>query len=144
MKIPERTFDTSTKDDEKMNTPTTPQQTPKRVNFSPLHSPTYAYARFNEPSSPSSSRGKSTIKSLLPKLSFKFRNRTSEIEKAAILALGGSPSDMRRKAKMSRTVSFTQVFASRKKTTASLPVTPIAHSNPESVHGRNAMDVSTS
>ncbi|PWA51944.1 zinc finger, RING-CH-type, Zinc finger, RING/FYVE/PHD-type [Artemisia annua] len=140
LKIPERTFDASTKDDEKMNTPTTPQQTPKRVNFSPLHSPTYAYARFNEPSSPSSSRGKSTIKSLLPKLSFKFRNRTSEIEKAAILALGGSPSDMRQKAKMSRTVSFTQIFASRMKRTASLPVTPIAHSNPESVHGRNAMD----
>ncbi|GJS53037.1 ribonuclease H-like domain-containing protein [Tanacetum coccineum] len=39
---------------------------------------------------------------------------------AAILALGGSPSGMRREAELSRTVS--------------LPVTPIAHSNPESMH----------
>ncbi|GJT43755.1 hypothetical protein Tco_0952470, partial [Tanacetum coccineum] len=46
---------------------------------------------------------------------------TSEIEMAAILALGGSPSGMRREAELSRTVS--------------LPVTPIAHSNPAYMHG---------
>ncbi|GJV84493.1 hypothetical protein Tco_1524391 [Tanacetum coccineum] len=40
---------------------------------------------------------------------------------AAILALGGSPSGMRREAELSRTVS--------------LPVTPIAHSNPAYMHG---------
>ncbi|GJW27224.1 hypothetical protein Tco_0041035 [Tanacetum coccineum] len=52
--------------------------------------------------------------------------QTSEIETmAAILALGGSPSGMRREAEMSRTV----------------PVTPIAHSSPESMHGRNVMHV---
>ncbi|KAI3748398.1 hypothetical protein L6452_11435 [Arctium lappa] len=137
LEIPERTFDNFAKDDVRMNMSSTPQQTPKRVNFSPLRSPTYAYARFNEPSSP---RGKSSIKSLIPKLSFKFRNRTSEIEKAAILALGGSPSEMRRNTKMSRTLSLTKLFASRTKRTSSLPITPIAHSNPESMHGRNTME----
>ncbi|KAJ9540233.1 hypothetical protein OSB04_026739 [Centaurea solstitialis] len=136
--IPERTFDNFAKDDVRINMSSTPQQTPKRVNFSPLRSPAYAYARFNEPSSPS--RGISSIKSLIPKLSFKFRNRNAEIEKAAIIALGGSPSEMRRNTKMSRTLSLTKLFASRTKRTSSLPVTPIAHSNPESMHGRNTME----
>ncbi|KAF5799286.1 putative Zinc finger, RING-CH-type, Zinc finger, RING/FYVE/PHD-type [Helianthus annuus] len=138
LEIPEITFDTSTT---RINTP---QQTPKRVNFSPLCSPsTYTYAKFNESSSsPSSSRGRSSssIKSLIPKLSFKLKNRNSEIEKAAILALGGSPSQIRVKAKMSRSLSFTKLFASKAKTTSSLPVTPIAHSNPESTHGRNTIE----
>nr|GEU35799.1 hypothetical protein [Tanacetum cinerariifolium] len=44
---------------------------------------------------------------------------------AAILAHGGSPFGMRREAQLSRTV----------------PVTPIAHSSPESMDGRNAMHV---
>ncbi|KAJ0771480.1 hypothetical protein HanPI659440_Chr07g0269581 [Helianthus annuus] len=139
LEIPEITFDTSTT---RINTP---QQTPKRVNFSPLCSPsTYTYAKFNgSSSSPSSSRGRSSssIKSLIPKLSFKLKNRNSEIEKAAILALGGSPSQIRVKAKMSRSLSFTKLFASKAKTTSSLPVTPIAHSNPESTHGRNTIEV---
>ncbi|KAL8193341.1 hypothetical protein R6Q57_026922 [Mikania cordata] len=141
LQIPESTFDTSTKDDSRINTPLTPQQTPKRVNFSPLPSPTYIYPKFNRSSSSASStRGKSSIKSLIPRLSFKFKNRNSEIEKAAILALGGSPSEIRGKAKMSRTLSVTKLFASRSKKTSSLPVTPIAHSNPESIHGRNTID----
>ncbi|KAK1409800.1 hypothetical protein QVD17_36329 [Tagetes erecta] len=141
LEIPERTYGTSTKDDLRINTPLTPQQTPKRVNFSPLPSPSYIYPKFNEPSSsPSSVRGKSSIKSLIPRLSFKFKNRTSEIEKAAILALGGSPSDIRGKAKMTRTLSLTKLFASKSKRTSSLPVTPITHSNPESVHGRNTSE----
>ncbi|KAI7751598.1 hypothetical protein M8C21_019145 [Ambrosia artemisiifolia] len=135
LEIPERTLDTSTNDDLTLNMSLTPQQTPKRVNFSPLPSPTYIYPKFNEASS--SARGKSSIKSLIPRLSFKFKNRNSEIEKAAILALGGSPSEIRGKAKMSRTLSLTKLFASRSKRTSSLPITPIAHSNPESVHGRN-------
>lgn len=105
-----------------------------------MRSPAYTYANLNE----SSSRGKSSIKSLIPKLSFKFKSRTSEIEKAAILALGGSPSDMRGKGKMSRNLSFTKLFAPRMKRTSSLPVSPIGHSNPESMHGRNTTEVSKS
>ncbi|KAI7748523.1 hypothetical protein M8C21_020738 [Ambrosia artemisiifolia] len=137
LEIPEITYDTSTT---RINTP---QQTPKRVNFSPLCSPsTYTYAKFNESSSsPSSSRGiSSSIKSLIPKLSFKLKNRTSEIEKAAILALGSSPSEIRGKARMSRSLSFTKLFAAKSKRTSSLPATPIAHSNPESMHGRNTIE----
>ncbi|KAK9078627.1 hypothetical protein SSX86_002684 [Deinandra increscens subsp. villosa] len=133
--MPEITSDT------RINTPLTPQQTPKRVNFSPLCSPTYTYARFNDSSSsPSSSRGKSSIKSLIPKLSFKSKNGSSEIQKAAILALGGSPSEIRGKAKMCRTLSLTKLFASKSKRTSSLPATPIAHSNPESMHERHTME----
>ncbi|KAI3809374.1 hypothetical protein L1987_25346 [Smallanthus sonchifolius] len=141
LEIPEITIDTSTKDDTRINTPLTPQQTPKRVNFSPLCSPAYTYAKFTEsPSSPSSSRAKSSIKSLIPKLSFKLKNRSSEIEKAAILALGASPSEIRGKAKMPRTLSFTKLFAPKSKGTSSLSASPIAYSNPESVHGRNTME----
>ncbi|CAI9273309.1 unnamed protein product [Lactuca saligna] len=141
LEIPERTYNnTSIEDDVSMNTPLTPQRTPKRVNFSPMPSPTYVYAKLNESSSsPSSSRGKS-IKTLLPKISFKFKNRTSEIEKAAILALGGSPSEIRGRVKMSRNLSFTKLFTPRMNRTSSLPVTPITHSNPESVHGRNTIE----
>nr|GEU35794.1 hypothetical protein [Tanacetum cinerariifolium] len=58
----------------------------------------------------------------LPTLDFTPVVVEAEIEMAAILALGGSPSGMRWEAESARTVS--------------LPVTPIAHSNPES-----AMDV---
>ncbi|KAI3520243.1 hypothetical protein L1887_09537 [Cichorium endivia] len=142
LEIPERTFNTAIEDDVTMNTPLTPQRTPKRVNFSPMPSPTYAYAKFNESSTPSTSRSKPlpSIKSLLPKLSFKFKNRNSEIEKAAILALGGSPSETTGRAKMSRNVSFTKLFTPRMKRTSSLPVTPIIHSNPESMHGRNTIE----
>ncbi|XP_071734753.1 uncharacterized protein [Rutidosis leptorrhynchoides] len=143
LQIPEITYDTYTKNNTtKMNSPLTPQQTPKRVNFSPLQSPTYTYAKYHDSSlSPSSSRdNKSSIKSLIPRLSFKFKNRTSDIEKAAILALGGSPSEIRGKAKMSRNLSFSKLFSSKMKRTSSLPVTPIAHSNPESMHGRNTTE----
>ncbi|KAL4576575.1 hypothetical protein LXL04_012671 [Taraxacum kok-saghyz] len=135
LEIPERTYNPLMEDDVSMNTPLTPQRTPKRVNFSPMPSPTYVYAKFNESGSSSSSKPKS-IKSLLPKLSFKFKNRTSEIEKAAILALGGSPSEMKGKANL----SFTKLFTPRMKRTSSLPVTPIIHSNPESVRGRNTIE----
>ncbi|XP_076899752.1 uncharacterized protein LOC143553705 [Bidens hawaiensis] len=138
LEISDITFDTSTKNDARINTPITPQQTPKRVNFSPLCSPTYTYAKYAEsPSSPSSSRGMSSIKSLL---SFKLKSTTSEIEKAAILALGDSPSDVTNKAKMSRSLSLTKLFALKSKITSSLPVTPIAHSTPESMHARNTTE----
>lgn len=74
------------------------------------------------------------MKNLLPRLSFKFRNTNSEIEKAAMLALGVSP-DMRGKTSMSRTFSLTKIFTPKMKRTSSLPTSPIFHSNPESAHG---------
>ncbi|KAK3038433.1 hypothetical protein RJ639_030599 [Escallonia herrerae] len=138
LEIPRKTLEGSGEDFVRIDMPPTPSRTPKRVNFSPLPSP--SYAKFNGSPSPSSSRVKSTMKNLLPKLSFKLRNTTSEIEKAAILALGGSPQASREKTLIPRTLSLTKLFTQKMKRTSSLPVTPIAHSNPESMHGGNTVD----
>ncbi|KAK3033708.1 hypothetical protein RJ639_034483 [Escallonia herrerae] len=138
VEIPRKTLEGSGEDFVRINMPPTPSRTPKRVNFSPLPSP--SYAKFNGSPSPSSSRIKATMKYLLPKLSFKLRNTTSEIEKAAILALGGSPQASREKTLIPRTLSLTKLFTQKMKRTSSLPVIPIAHSNPESTHGGNTVD----
>ncbi|XAR69080.1 Ubiquitin--protein ligase [Bertholletia excelsa] len=138
LEIPTPTSESPAEDFVRINMPPTPSRTPKRVNFSPVPSP--YYPRFNDSPSPWMSRGKSSMKSLLPKLSFKFRNTTSEIEKAAILALGESPAEARNKPSIQRTLSLTKLFTPKMKRTASLPVTPIAHSNPESTHGGNIID----
>lgn len=105
---------------------------PRRVVFSPCPSP--VYPRSKESPGPSSSKNRSNIKTFLPKLSFKFRNTSLEIEKAAFLALGGSATVAPKKPFLSRTLSL---VTPRGNKTSSLPVTPIAHSNPGSVHGGN-------
>ncbi|KAF5750364.1 putative protein binding protein [Tripterygium wilfordii] len=111
--------------------------TTKRVNFSPLQSPNVDR---NKVSSGFTLKNKSNLRSLLPKLSFKYRNTTSDIEKAAILALGGSSVEIREKPVISRTLSLTKLFSPRTKRTSSFTVNPVVHSNPESLHGRNAVD----
>ncbi|WCJ34579.1 RING/U-box superfamily protein [Euphorbia peplus] len=111
--------------------PSTPSLTPKKVNFSPMPSPHLAPDYSTE-------KNRSTIRSLLPKLSFKYRNTTADIEKAAVLALGGSTT---KRPFLSRTLS---IFSPRAKRTASLPVTPISHSNPESTHGGCGFNPSSS
>ncbi|XP_058216040.1 uncharacterized protein LOC131327063 isoform X2 [Rhododendron vialii] len=133
LEIPSRTNENSNGDFVRINMPQTPNQTPKRVNFSPAPSP--RYPRFNESASPF--RGKSSLKSLLPKLSFKFRTANSEIEKAAILALGESPME---KSLGRRTSSLTKLFTPRMKRSSSLPGILIIHSNPESMHGGSTVD----
>ncbi|PSR92847.1 E3 ubiquitin ligase SUD1 [Actinidia chinensis var. chinensis] len=138
LEIPSRANEGFTGDFVRINMPPTPSRTPKRVNFSPIPSP--SYPRFNDSPSPLSSRGKSSMRNLLPKLSFKFRNANSEIEKAAIIALGGSPAETREKPFIQRTLSLTKFFTPKMKRTSSLPVTPIPHSNPESMHGRDQVD----
>ncbi|KAL6987412.1 hypothetical protein U1Q18_013160 [Sarracenia purpurea var. burkii] len=122
----------------RINMAPTPNRTPKRVIFSPIPSP--SYYRFTDSPSPLSSRGKSSMKSFLPKLSFKFRNPTSEIEKAATLAMGDSPAETREKPLIRRTLSLSKLLTPKMKRTSSLPVNRIAHSNPESVHGENTME----
>ncbi|KAJ9694466.1 hypothetical protein PVL29_010109 [Vitis rotundifolia] len=139
LEIPSRTHEGSTEDFVRINMPPTPNSTPKRVNFSPMPSP--SYTKINVSPGPSSSKGRSSIKSLLPKLSFKYRSSTSEIEKAAILALGASSTGTREKPLTPRTLSLTKLFTPKMKRTSSLPVTPIAHSNPESMHGGNTIDL---
>lgn len=138
VEIPMRTPQSSSEQSVNINMPLTPSTTPKRVNFSPLPSP--SYAKFNGSSSPSLSQGKSSLKCLLPKLSFKMKNTNSDIEKAAILALVGS-SSQRHKSFFPSTGSLTRLFTPRMKNTSSLPVTPIVHSNPESTHGGNTSDL---
>lgn len=139
LEIPSRTYEGSTVDFVRNNMQPTPNSTPKRVNFSPVPSP--SYTKISVPPGPSSSKGRSSIKSFLPKLSFKYRNSTSEIEKAAILALGASSTGTREKPLIPRTLSLTKLFTPKMKRTSSLPVTPIAHSNPESTHGGNTIDL---
>lgn len=139
LQIPSRTLEDAKEDFVRINMPPTPSPTPKRVNFSPLPSP--CLNKVNGSPGPSSSKTKSTIKSLLPKLSFKYRNTTSEIRKAATLALGGTPTGTREKPLISRTFSLTKLLTPRPNNTSSLPATPIAHSNPESMHGRNTLDL---
>ncbi|RDX72732.1 hypothetical protein CR513_47741, partial [Mucuna pruriens] len=120
----------------RINMPLTPP--PRRVIFSPCPSP--VFPRSKESPGPSSSKNRSTIKTFLPKLSFKFRNTSSEIEKAAFLALEGSATVAPKKPFLSRTLSL---VTPRGKKTSSLPVTPIAHSNPGSVHGANMASIAT-
>ncbi|KFK38364.1 hypothetical protein AALP_AA3G104500 [Arabis alpina] len=114
----------------------------KRVNFSPMSSP-----RIGERGaslSPSRNRPNS-LKNLIPKLSFKNRNSTNnnvDIEKASDLAFASSPSSGNGRDRF--TWTLTNILTPRLKKTESLPVTPIAHSNPESMHGRYVVDRVTS
>ncbi|KAE8691104.1 RING/U-box superfamily protein isoform 3 [Hibiscus syriacus] len=72
--------------------------------------------------SPPSSKGKS-LKSLLPKLSFKHRTISSDIEKAASVAPESSScTSIREKPSISRTLSLTKIFTPRINRTSSLPV----------------------
>ncbi|XVF07926.1 hypothetical protein REPUB_Repub06bG0181400 [Reevesia pubescens] len=133
LEIPPRTLEDSREDFVRIDMALTPTTTPKRVNFSPMPSP--LFSGFDESPVHSSSKSKSSLKSLLPKLSFKHRNTNLEIEKAAILALGGSSAEIREKPRIPRTFSLSKLFTPRMKNTSSLPGTPTSHSNPESMHG---------
>lgn len=113
-----------------INMPPSPIPTPKRVNFSPLPSPNRL--KLNASPGPST-KPKSSIKNLLPRLSFKFRNTNSDIEKAAIIALQVSPEMP--STSIPRTFSLSKLFTPKMDRTASLPTSPILHSNPESAHG---------
>ncbi|XP_022998069.1 uncharacterized protein LOC111492826 isoform X1 [Cucurbita maxima] len=109
-------------------------QTPRKVNF--LLTPSPSDVRINGSGSPGppSSRGKSSIRSLFPKLSFIHRS-SSDIEKVANLGLEGSSHGAQEKPSIARSLSLTKMFTPRIKRTSSLPVTPVVHLNPESAHG---------
>ncbi|KAL0699279.1 hypothetical protein Bca4012_055401 [Brassica carinata] len=117
----------------------------KRVNFSPMSSPRIGQRGASLSPSSSSSRNKSnnSLKNLVPKLSFK--NRNSDIEKAGDLAFGPSSSPSEGNGRDSRsTWTLSNILTPRLKKTESLPVTPIAHSNPGSTHGRYVVEQVTS
>ncbi|GMI88946.1 hypothetical protein like AT5G60580 [Hibiscus trionum] len=133
LEIPSRTLDDSSQESVTIKMPQTPSLTPRKVNF--LLTPSPSDARIKGSSGPSSSKGKS-LKSLLPKLSFKHRSISSDIEKAASFAPDSSPcTSLREKPSISRTLSLTKIFSPRINRTSSLPVTQTANSNPDSASG---------
>lgn len=121
----------------KMPPTPTPTPTPRRVNF--LLTPSPSDSRGNSSPGPSSSRGISSIKNLLPKLSFKHRHANLDAEKAMNPDSGSSVTTPQEKLSMSRSWSLSKIFTPRMKRTSSLPVTPIANLNPESIHGGNSV-----
>ncbi|MED6122033.1 hypothetical protein PIB30_035859 [Stylosanthes scabra] len=135
LEIPTRTPEECSQDYVAIKMPMTPSPTPtpKRVNFlvssrsvdAPMH---------NSPGPSSASKGRSSIRSILPKLSFRYRPPT-DIEKGTTAAQEGSSSGHREKPSISRSLSLSKIFTPRIKRTSSLPVEDLAHSNPESAHG---------
>ncbi|CAN1346473.1 hypothetical protein LINPERPRIM_LOCUS40769 [Linum perenne] len=104
--------------------PMTPTQTPRKVNFqlTPTSSDSRGGAGNRSPAL-TPSKGKSSLKNLLPKLSFKSRIATlnAAAEKAS------NPEAHQEKPSIARSLSLTKLFTPRMKRTSSLPVTPVAH-----------------
>ncbi|TKY48519.1 queuine tRNA-ribosyltransferase subunit QTRTD1 [Spatholobus suberectus] len=129
LEIPSRTSEESPQDFVGIRMPLTPSPTPshKRVNF-------LATSRSVDAPRPSASRGKSSMRSILPKLG--FRNRASlDIEKATTAAPEGSLSGHQEKSSISRSVSLTKIFTPKIKRTSSLPVEEIGRAHAESALG---------
>lgn len=133
LEIPSREMEASSQDSVRIKMPPTPSLTPKKVNF--FLTPSPSDTRVTGSPGPSATKGKSSKKSLLPKLSFKNRSATSDSDKAANLALGGSSTTSREKPSISRSLSLSKIFTPKMNRTSSLPGTPLEHSNPESVSG---------
>ncbi|CAN4101704.1 unnamed protein product [Withania somnifera] len=133
VEIPSKSSDASNQESVPVKMFSTPTATPKRVNFFLTPSPPNLTA--NAFPSPSSCRGRSSIKNLLPRLSFKLRNTNPDKEKATLPDSDTSVMVPQEKVSISRSWSFTKLFTPRVKRTASLPVTPIDRSNPESAVG---------
>ncbi|XP_061376685.1 uncharacterized protein LOC133318656 isoform X2 [Gastrolobium bilobum] len=122
LEIPSRTSQESSQDFVGIRMPLTPSPTPthKRVNF--LVTSRSVDAPINNIPGPSASRGKSSIRNILPKLSL-------------IGALEGSSSGPQEKSSIPRSVSLTKIFTNKIKRTSSLPVEEIGIANTESALG---------
>ncbi|KAI3901489.1 hypothetical protein MKW92_007476 [Papaver armeniacum] len=142
LEIPERTIDEPPEEFVRINMPPTPISTPTRARLPPP-SPSPSSRRNNTTSPYPSSRGKS-MKNFLPKISFKNKDSNSDTEKACMLAIGTPVAGPQEKTSIIRSVSLTKLFTPRIKRTSSLPVTPIAHSNPNSVRGGSVVDTPNS
>ncbi|GFP84218.1 hypothetical protein PHJA_000565500 [Phtheirospermum japonicum] len=135
LEIPNRPLEISPQEFVQIDMPPTQTPTPKKVNFL---SPGPSDTRQNGSSGPSSTRGKSSsIRSLLPKLSFKNRSSiNSDLEKAwANIDSTSSAAVAHDKLSISRSWSFSRIFTPRIKRTSSLHGPPFANSNPDSNHG---------
>ncbi|KAF1897835.1 hypothetical protein Lal_00032595 [Lupinus albus] len=135
LEIPTRNMDETREGLFRISTPPTTQ------NFA-------SFSRSNEVQGSSSTKNKSTFNTtLIPKFSFRFHNMSSDIEKASVLELEGSPPEVAPKKPMiSRTLSLTKFISSTPggNKMASLPVTPISRSNTESAHGGSTAYPATS
>ncbi|KAI3832396.1 hypothetical protein MKW92_001719 [Papaver armeniacum] len=131
LEIPERTIDEPPEEFVRINMPPTPISTPTRARLPPP-SPSPSSRRNNTSSPYPSSRGNKSMKNFLPKISFKHKDSTLDTEKASMLAIGTPVAGAPEK---------TSIIRSR---TPSLPVTPIAHSNPNSVRGVSVVDTPNS
>lgn len=130
LEIPSRTLDASRQELAQIKMPSTPTPTPKRVNF--LLTPSTADSRITSSPGPSPSRGKLAIRNLFPKLNLKSR---MILDEKITIPDSGPAVVPQEKVSISRSWSLTKMFTPRIKRTSSLPVTPIAHSNPESISG---------
>ncbi|KAL1558141.1 hypothetical protein AAHA92_08640 [Salvia divinorum] len=131
LEIPSRSLEVSRHEFVQIKMPSpTPTPTPRRVNF--LLTPSPCDSRPYGSPGPSSTRGLPSIRDLLPK-GFKQRASTSETDKAAnsdsVSSITGGSED---KPSMSRSWSFSKMLTPRAKRAWSLPVTPVANSNPGS------------
>lgn len=107
--------------------PQTSSPTPKKVNF--VLTPTSSDAIASGSTGPSSSRGKSSIKTLFPKLSFIYRSSSEAEVVSSSLVSEASSSRTHEKPQALKPLS-----TARLKQASSLPATPIGHSHPESTH----------
>ena len=133
--IPSRASEEPSQDFVAIKMPLTPSPTPthKKVNF--LVSSRSVDAPNSSSSGPAASRGKSSIRNILPKLSLRYRTSSSDIEKAAVAAPEGSSSGPREKSSISTSVSVTKMFTTKIKRTSSLPVEELGHANANSAQG---------
>ncbi|OAY51630.1 uncharacterized protein LOC110613164 isoform X2 [Manihot esculenta] len=140
LEIPSSTLEDSLQDSVEIKIPPSPSPTPRKVNFllTPNSSDVKACG------SPGPSRGKSSLRNLLPKLSFKSRISTLDFEKAANLPPDSSYNMPREKPSISRSLSLTKIFTPRMKRTSSLPVSSIETSNSEPTHGGSTGDAPNS
>lgn len=135
LEIPSRTSQESSSQDFvaiKMPQTPSPSPTPKRVNFLMTSRSVDAPVNNKSPG-PSASKGRPSIRSLFPKLSFRYLT-SLDVEKASSAAAESSSSGPREKPSISRTLSLTKIFTPRIKRTSSLPADEITHSNSESAH----------
>ncbi|XXG89573.1 hypothetical protein AAC387_Pa12g1542 [Persea americana] len=127
--IPPKTSDDTTLNYVRIKMPPTPS--PMKEISSSMLSPTSTRVPMSP--GPSTSKGKPSIKSLLSRVSFKFRS-TPDVEKA-----GGSSTGSWEGPRIPRSFSLTKLLTPTMRKTSSLPVTPV-HSNPETVHGSNMVE----
>lgn len=121
---PERILVCSSAEDfVKINISQSPSSSPNRLNLPT----TPSFSGTNVPSSPSSAQDRPSYKGILPRLNFKTRDTNA----------GSCSPSSQDKSFFPRTFSLTNLFTTKMKLASSLPVSPVAHSNPGSTHGGN-------